>query len=57
VCAFLRKHDGTFTTFGASETASQTFPTAMSGRHVAGYYDDEGGTHGFVRDSQNNGTH
>jgi hypothetical protein len=57
VCGFLRNHDGTFTTFAASDTATQTFPTTMKGHQIAGYYDDQLGTHGFVRDSQNNGTH
>jgi hypothetical protein len=53
VCGFLRKRDGTFTTFAASDTASQTFPTAMNAHQIAGYFDDENGNHGFVRDNQN----
>ncbi|HWZ81698.1 MAG TPA: hypothetical protein VNW47_03690 [Terriglobales bacterium] len=50
VCGFLRKRDGSFDTFTASIAASQTIPTTMTGRQIAGYYDDEAGTHGFVRD-------
>lgn len=51
VRGFLRQRDGSFSTFSASGTASETISTTMSGRQVAGYYDDEAGTHGFVRDT------
>jgi len=58
LCGFLRKRDGTFTTFSASDSSSQTFPTAMNGHQIAGYYTDENGNrHGFVRDSQNTDAH
>ncbi|MBI3475595.1 MAG: hypothetical protein HY010_07665 [Acidobacteria bacterium] len=56
VNGFIRKRDGTFVKFSVSPSA-ETFPTAMFGSRITGDYDDENGTHGFVRDSQNTDVH
>ena len=53
VCGFLRKQDGSFITFSATSTASETIPTTMYGSFIAGNYSDDDGRHGFIRDSAN----
>jgi hypothetical protein len=46
---FLRRTDGTFKSFDPAGSTS-TWPEAIAGNEIAGFYIDNGGTyHGFLR--------